>query len=202
MGNSDAEFILTNAERLITVTIRCVISFGAADGLNDFLLAKKQDQHEDWREAVWCFQRDGLLMAALRAAILLDPHERVLSFAGVNRRLEKPVVQAALLQTLEDRHGSDDIPPSRAELVDEFRETFRTIDLDAYQRLRRFRNRGIAHLTPEKMLESVTLGELRALVAIISSLATTLQHLCQVQSAFRSDMLDEYRELAKRTFKP
>jgi hypothetical protein len=31
---SDVEFILTNTDRLITVTIRCVISFGAADGLN------------------------------------------------------------------------------------------------------------------------------------------------------------------------
>jgi hypothetical protein len=61
-----------------------------------------------------------------------------------------------------------------------------------------FRNRGIAHLTPEKMLKSITLGELRALIAIISRLATTLQHLWQVQGAFRSDMLDEYRELAKR----
>jgi queuine/archaeosine tRNA-ribosyltransferase len=39
---SDAEFILTNTDRLITVTIRCVISFGAADGLNDFLLAHKK----------------------------------------------------------------------------------------------------------------------------------------------------------------
>ena len=70
---SDVEFILTNTDRLITVTIRCVISFGAADGLNDFLLADKKDQHHEWRETVWCFQRDGLLMAALRAAILLDP---------------------------------------------------------------------------------------------------------------------------------
>jgi hypothetical protein len=99
---SDAEFILTNTDRLITVTIRCVISFGAADGLNDFLLADKKDQHQEWRETVWCFQRDGLLMAALRAAILLDPHERVLSFAGINRRLGRPEVRAALLQALED----------------------------------------------------------------------------------------------------
>ena len=112
-------------------------------------------------------------------------------------------MRASLLQALEDRHGADDIPPSRAELIDEFHETFKEIDQDAYKRLRQFRNRGIAHLTPEKMLKSVTLrGELRASIAIISRLGATLQHLCQVQSAFRSDMLDEYRELAKRTIKP
>ena len=50
---SDVEFILTNNDRLITVTIRCVISFGAADGLNDFLLADKKDQHQEWCEIVW-----------------------------------------------------------------------------------------------------------------------------------------------------
>jgi hypothetical protein len=161
--SSDVEFILTNADRLITVTIRCVISFGAADGL--VLLADKKDQYQEWRETVWCFQRDGLLMAALRAAILLDPHERVLSFAGINHRLERPEVRASLLQALEDRHGPDDIPPSRAELIDEFHETFKEIDQDTYKRLRQFRNRGIAHLTPEKMLKSVTLSELRALIA-------------------------------------
>jgi hypothetical protein len=104
--------------------------------LNDFLLLDKKDQHQEWREAVWCFQRDGLLMAALRAAILLDPHERVLSFQSVYRRLEKAEVRAALLQVLEDRHGPDDIPPTRAELIDEFRKIVREIDLHAYRRLR------------------------------------------------------------------
>jgi hypothetical protein len=165
LGNPDAEFILTNADRLITVTIRCVVSFGAADGLNDFLLADKKDQHEDWREAVWCFQRDGLLMAVLRAAILLGLHKRVLSFDSVCRRLEIPEVQAALLQTLEDQHGPDNILRSRAELIDEFRETFREVDQGAYRLLRHFRNRAIAHLTPEKLLESVTLLELRTLAS-------------------------------------
>jgi hypothetical protein len=119
----------------------------------------------------------------------------VLSFAGINRRVGTPEVRATLLQALEDRHGRDDIPPSRAELIDEFHETFKEIDQDAYKRLRHFRN-------PEKMLKSITLVELGALIAIISRLATTLQQLCQVPSAFRWDMLDEYRELAKRTIKP
>jgi hypothetical protein len=62
------------------------------------------------------------------------------------------------LQALEDRHGPEDIPPSRADLIDEFHETFKEIDQDAYRRLRHFRDCGIAHLTPEKMLKSTTLG--------------------------------------------
>jgi hypothetical protein len=39
ISDPDVEFVLGNADRLITVTIRCVISFGLADGLNDRLLA-------------------------------------------------------------------------------------------------------------------------------------------------------------------
>jgi hypothetical protein len=47
-----------------------------------------------------------------------------------------------------------------------------------------FGNRGIAHLTPEKMLKSITLVELRRPIKIISRLATTLQHLCQYRPHF------------------
>ena len=36
----DIEFILSNADRLITVTFRCVASFGLGDGLNDILLTQ------------------------------------------------------------------------------------------------------------------------------------------------------------------
>jgi hypothetical protein len=51
------------------------------------------------------------------------------------------------------------------------------------------------------MLKSVTLNELRTLVAIISQLATTLRDLCQYQLAFHADMLEEYRDLAKKAIK-
>ena len=58
-------------------------------------------------------------------------------------------------------------------------------------RLVHLRNRGIAHLTPEEMKNSVTMSELRTLVEIVSRLTATLQHLCQSQ-------IDEYRDLAKK----
>jgi hypothetical protein len=201
ISDPDVEFILDNADRLITVTFRCVISFGLADGLNDRLLATPADRRDDWHQAVAGFHRDTLLMAALRAAILLDADERVVSFQAVYHRLETPSVKVGLLQALEDRHGSDDIPPSRAELIEEFRKTYNKIDWKAHGRLTHLRNRGIAHLTPEKMLKSVTLDELRTLVAIISHLATTLRDLCQSKFAFHTDMLEEYRDLAKKAIK-
>ena len=197
----DVEFILGNADRLITVTVRCVISFGLADGLNDKLLATPADRCDDWHQAVVGFHRDTLLMAALRAAVLLDADQRVVSFQAVYHRLKTPSVQTGLLQVLEERHGSNDIPPSRTELIEEFRQTYNQIDWKVHGRLTHLRNRAIAHLTHEKMLKSVALGELRTLVAIISQLATTLRDLCQSQLAFHADMLKEYRELAKKVIR-
>jgi hypothetical protein len=201
ISDPDVEFILDNADRLITVTVRCVISFGLADGLNDRLLATPDERRDDWHQAVVGFHRDTLLMAALRAAVLLDADDHVVSFQAVYHRLKRPSVEACLLQALEERHGSDDIPPSRAELIEEFRQTYNKIDWKAHGRLTHLRNRGIAHLTPEKMLKSVTLDELRTLVAIISHLATTLRDLSQSQFAFHVDMLDEYRDLAKKAIR-
>jgi hypothetical protein len=75
------------------------------------------------------------------------------------------------------------------------------IDWGTHGRLTHLRNRGIAHLTPEEMEKSVTIEELRSLVAIISRLATTLRDLCQSQFAFHADMLEEYRDLARRAIK-
>jgi hypothetical protein len=140
-------------------------------------------------------------MAALRAAVLLDADDRVVSFQAVYHRLKMPSVKECLVQTLEDRHGSDDIQPSWAGLIEDFRQTYNKIDWAAHGRLTHLRNRGIAHLTREKMLKSVTLDELRTLVAIISHLAATLRDLCQSQLAFREDMLIEYRDLAKQAIK-
>jgi hypothetical protein len=197
----NVDFILKNADRLITVTFRCVVSFGLSDGLNERLLATPADRRDDWHQAVVGFHRDTLLMATLRLAILLDANERVVSFQAVYRRLKRPTVREGLLEALEDRHGSDDIPPSRAGLIEEFQQTYNKIDWKVHGRLTHLRNRGIAHLTPEKMLKSVTLDEIRTMVAIISQLATTLRDLCHSQIAFHADLLEEYRDLAKKAIK-
>jgi hypothetical protein len=197
----DVEFVFVNADRLITLAVKCVISFGLSDGLNERLLATPADKRDDWHQAVAGLHRDTLLMAALRAAILLDKSDRVVSFQKVYDRLEKPSVREGLLQALEERHGPDVFPPSRTEQIEEFQQTFKTIDGNAYVRLKNLRNRGIAHLTPEEMLASVTLAEIGTFVAIIGELATALRNLCQSQIAFHPDLLDEYRDLAKKAIK-
>src|SRR5258706_2088983 len=194
---SDAGFILANASRLITVASRCVFSFGSGDGLNDLLLLP-DDPHGEWRQPIAVLHRDAFMMAALRVWILLDRDDQMVSFQAVHRLSKDPSVVTSLLQMLEDRHGSDVLPPSRTELIEEFRQTYRKIDWKVHGRLVHLRNRGIAHLTPEEMKKSVTMSELRTLVEIVSRLTATLQHLCQSQMAFNAHMLGEYRDLAKK----
>lgn len=194
---ADAGFILANADRLITVASRCVFSFGTGDGLNDLLLLS-DDPHGDWRKPLAVLHRDTLMMTALRVSILLDRDDQMVSFQGIHRLLKDPDAVANLLQSLEDRHGTDVLPPSRIDLIEEFCHTYGTIDWKVHGRLVHFRNLGIAHLTPEEMKKSVTMSELRKLVGIVSSLTATLQHLCQSQTVFNTYLLEEYRDLAKQ----
>ena len=84
-----ADFILTNASRLVVVATRCAWSFGAAEGLND-VLASRSDPHGEWRQPISVLHRDALLMAALRVSILLDADPKAVSFQTVYHALKKP----------------------------------------------------------------------------------------------------------------
>jgi hypothetical protein len=197
-ANNDADFILSHAERLVKVATMCVISFGLADGLNEALKASPNEIN-DWRQAAAGFQDGTLMMAALRAALLLDRDDAKVSFQTIHRRLKSGAVQDDLKQSLAQRHGFDDVfPPSRDELIAAFFEAYSEIDWEVHGRLKHFRNLGIAHLTVEKMTKSITLDELRKFVSIISRLTATIQQLCHTPTAFREWMLEEYREIARK----
>jgi hypothetical protein len=103
------------------------------------------------------------------------------------------------LLALEGRRGPDVFEPSRTALIEEWRKIYGEIDWNVHGRLVHLRNRGIAHLTPEEMTKSVTMAEIRMLVGIVSRLTATLQHLCQTATAFRIDISDEYRKMARKT---
>jgi len=197
-ANEDVEFILGHAGRLVNVATMCVISFGLADGLNEALKASP-DETDDWQQAAAGFQDGTLMMAALRAALLLDGNETKVSFQTIYSRLKSDVVQAALKQSLAEKHGLDEFfPPSRDELIASFLEAYLEINWEVYARLKHFRNLGIAHLTIEKMSKSVTFDELRKFVSIISRLTKAVQQLCHTPTTFREWMLEDYREIARK----
>ncbi|MES5485956.1 hypothetical protein QMZ05_24650 [Bradyrhizobium sp. INPA03-11B] len=196
MSDPRADFVLQNASRLVTVATRCAWSFGAADALNGTLLNNDPGGH--WRQAVSVLHRDTLLMAALRVAILLDADRNVVSLQTVYHSLMEPDVRTALLQELETRRGPDVFSPSRAERIDGYLRTYREIDWNVHGRLTHFRNLGIAHLTLTQLTKSITIAELRTLVAIVARLANALQNLAGTETAFREDMAKECRDEVER----
>jgi hypothetical protein len=192
-----ADFVLGSAPRLIVVATRCAWSFGAAEGLND-VLASRPDQHGEWRQPVSVLHRDTLLMAALRVSILLDADSKAVSFQTIYHALKEPAVQAALLQTLDAKHGLDVFNPTRADLIGTYLQTYKEVDWKAHGRLVHLRNLGIAHLTLDLLKKSVTLAELRTMVAVVTCLADTLQHLLQTDTAFHGNMVEESSDQVKR----
>jgi hypothetical protein len=193
-----ADFILTNASRLIVVATRCAWSFGAADGLNDILTSRPDDPHGEWRQPVSVLHRDALLMAALRVSILLDADPTAVSFQTVYHDLKDPAVQAALLQALEAKRGGDVFTPTRTDLIATYIQTYGKIDWKVHGRLVHLRNLGIAHLTLNELTKSVSFAELRTMVKIVTRLASTMQHLLQTDSAFHDSMVEECSDQVKR----
>lgn len=197
-ANDDVEFILGHAERLVKVATMCVISFGLADGLNEALKSAPEGA-DDWQQAAAGFQDGTLMMAALRAALLLDRDDTKVSFQTIHSRLKSKTVQSGLKELLEKKHGFNELfPPSRDELIANFLEAYSEIDWEVHGRLTHFRNLGIAHLTVEKMSKSITFDELRKFVSIISRLTVAVQQLCHTPTAFREWMLEDYREIARK----
>jgi hypothetical protein len=138
------------------------------------------------------------MMAALRAALLLDRDDTKVSFQTIHSRLKSKTVQSGLKEALGKKHGLNELfPPSRDELIANFLEAYSEIDWKVHGRLTHFRNLGIAHLTIQKMSKSITFDELRKLVSIISRLTAAVQQLCHTQTAFREWMLEDYREIAR-----
>lgn len=200
MSVTKADFILLNASRVITVAIRCMWSFGAADGLNE-ILGTADDPDGVWRQPVSVLQRDAALIAALRAVVLLENEANAVSFQAIYHGLNEPTVRGALLQELETRHGPDICPPSRQELIEDFLRTYLAIDWNVYGRLKHLRNLGIAHLKLDPQEKSITFPELRIIVGIVGRLASTLQQLLRIEMAAHDEMAEECRDQVKSVIK-
>ena len=191
------DFVLANTPRLIVVATRCAWSFGAAEGLND-VLASRPDQQGEWRQPVSVLHRDALLMAALRVSVLLDADPEAVSFQTVYHSLKETAAQAALLQALDAKRGPDVLTPTRADLIGTYLKTYGEIDWNVHGRLVHFRNLGIAHLTLDQLTKSVTFAELRTMVEVVTRLASTMQHLLQTDTPFHDNMVEECSDQVKR----
>jgi hypothetical protein len=176
-----ADYVQTEAPRLIKVAGATAISFGLWDGANRTLsLANQEDVHDDAWQTALGYRGDTISLTVVRLALLLDRDPTVVSFQRIYNYLKRPDVvdllvyrachASELAKALDDR-VADDVRAS----TKRFLETYTAIDWhDLHGRLQHFRNRGLVHLTTEQIEKRVSYAEIRSLVHSVTVLAECL----------------------------
>jgi hypothetical protein len=149
--NSNVEFIQTSAPRLMKVAGATAISFALWDGVNRALL--ETDTDTDRREIASGYRGDCAFTAVSRLSLLLDRDPKLVSFQTLYAKLRSETAVTLLLKRLdEDEFSTSRTAELAGDAVQLFLRTYRSIDWqDLHGRLVHFRNRGVAHLTPQKI---------------------------------------------------
>ena len=100
-----------------------------------------------------------------RLSLLLDRDPKLVSFQTLYTKLQSETVVTLLLKRLDDNEFSISRTAELAkDSVQCFLQTYRSIDWRGlHGRLVHFRNRGVAHLTPQKIEKRVSYAELKTL---------------------------------------
>jgi hypothetical protein len=192
----DLEFILTHAPRLMKVAGATAISFALWDGVNRALL--ESDNNTDRREIASGYRGDCAFTAVSRLFLLLDRDPKLISFQTLYIKLQSEAVVTLLLKRLDE----DDFSTSRtAELANDavqlFLRTYRSIDWqDLHGRLVHFRNRGVAHLTPQKIEKRVTYAELKTLSFAVATMGECMEPFAKNEIPLRADEIKEWSDRA------
>jgi hypothetical protein len=201
-----ADHVQAAAPRLVKVTAVTAISFALFDGANRALLDLK-DVANEVSEIAAGYRGDTIAMTAVRLALLLDRDPRTVSFQSVYRRLERQDVVEALVnriccESLLASVLSDRIEDNARSSVVRFLSTYRAIDWrDVHGRLVHFRNRGLAHLTPEAIEKRITYAEIRSLVHSVTLLGECVMPFDPTGVPLRDDEIADWSDRAKSAWK-
>jgi hypothetical protein len=199
-----ADYVRTEAPRLIRVAGATAISFALFDGANRALcLANQQDVHDDAWQTALGYRGDAVSLTVVRVALLLDRDTKVVSFQHIYSCLKRPDVvdllvhrachASPLAEALDDRIA-DDVRASTRRFLD----TYAAIDWhDLHGRLLHSRNRGLVHLTPEQIEKRVSYAEIRSLVHSVTVLGECLMPFDPNGVAVRLDEIDDWSSHAK-----
>jgi hypothetical protein len=199
-----ADYVLTEAPRLIRVAGATAISFGLYDGANRALrVANQEDVHDDAWQTALGYRSDTISLTVVRLVLLLDRDPTVVSFQHIYNCLKRTDVVDLLVyrachasefaEALDDRIADDVRASTRR-----FLETYTAIDWhDLHGRLQHFRNRGVAHLIPEQIAKRVSYAEIRSLVHSVTVLAECLMPFDPNGVAVRLDEIDDWSDHAK-----
>jgi hypothetical protein len=194
---SDVEYILMNAPRLMNVAAATAISFALWDGVNRALL--ESVSNTDRREIASGYRGDCAFTAVSRLFLLLDSNPKLVSFQTLYTKLQSEIVVDSLLERLDEDEFS--AITGAAELandaVQRFLRTYRSMDWqDLHGRLIHFRNRGVAHLTPQKIEKRVTYAELRTLSVTVAILGECMEPFVKGAVPLREDEIIEWSDRA------
>jgi hypothetical protein len=199
-----ADYVLTEAPRLIRVAGATAISFGLYDGANRALrVANQEDVHDDAWQTALGYRGDTISLTVVRLALLLDRDPTVVSFQHIYSRLKRPDVvdllvyrachASPLAEALDDRIADDVRASTRR-----FLETYTAIDWhDLHGRLKHFRNRGLVHLPPEQIEKRVSYAEIRSLAQSVTVLAECLMPFDPNGVPVRLDEISDWSDHAK-----
>jgi hypothetical protein len=193
--STETRDVLSATPRLVTITNFAGIAFGLAEGAT-LALVDVPGGSEEVREAARGYALDCTLMTVMRLALLLDDNRKVISYQSVHRCLRHPEVVTALVR----RARSEAVLPASTNprtVVDAFLRVYDRIDIGLYRRLKQFRNRGVAHLTPQCIKKRITFEELGRLVYWVASLGGCLAPLAPDVVPIREDEIAQRSKTAK-----
>lgn len=198
---SNVEFVLTNAPRLMTVAAATAISFALWDGVNRALL--ESENNTDRREIAAGYRGDCAFTAVSRLSLLLDRDPKLVSFQTLYTKLQSEAVVALLLNKLDEEEFSGCRTTEVAnDAVQRFLRTYRSIDWhDLHGRLVHFRNRGVAHLTPQKIEKRVTYAELKTLCLAVAVMGECMEPFAKDGVPLREDEIEEWSDRAFAVWK-
>ena len=193
---SDVEYILTNAPRLMKVAGATAISFALWDGANRALLETQSDT--DRREIAAGYRGDCAFNLVTRLVLLLDSDRRLVSFQTLYRKLQSETVVASILKKLdEDEFSTSRTVELANDAIQLFLRTYRSVDWqDLHGRLVHFRNRGVAHLTPQKIEKRVTYAELKTLSLAVATMGECMEPFAKGEIPLREYQIKEYSDRA------
>ena len=135
--------------------------------------------------------REAALMTVVRLSALFDTDPTTISFQGVNRALKSGDIRedlARIYSADSPTHLANKAAKECFMFQNQFIQSYSSVNWEAYARLQHFRNREIAHLTPEETTKYIKYGELDE----FAYLAFSLQNSTSLLTAgFNTDLRQE-----------
>lgn len=193
-----ADEVTRLAPRLRDYTKHAALSLGSYLGANTAVReAHKLKQQFD--PIANTYGGECVLITALRVYALFDADHSKVSFQRVHRHLKRPEVRMDLAQRAAGWGGGPSSEYQATEIssrIDLFRETYSGIDWKAHGRLMRLRNIDIAHVTEQKVQDSITYAELQQFMGLACMMIGALSFITSGHHDRSDEWIDGHAEIA------